>query len=143
MGRKRYSAETKARAAADLLAGETVRATAKKHGMSQTAVADLSRTSKRGAVYVRKLVNINDVQELFLEHLAHGFAAMRNMTDLTHDRAWLRSQDADQIATLYGVIFDKTGKIVGTALAGSQLDRALVPPALQLEDDPGDTEDAA
>ena len=136
-------AETRAAIAADLTAGETRKTVARRYGVSESAVARYSPFNARGAVYRRKLASVNDLRALFLEHLSESFQALHNITDLTNDRGWLRDQAADELATLYGVIFDKAGKLTGAALARSDVDPAVVPRLIDAQpgtdsDDPSD-----
>lgn len=127
---RRYSAETKAKAAADLAAGMTIKEAAAKHGMSEAAAAKLSPTSERGRVYLDKIVQVKDLQVLFSELLIENVNALRSTVRQAHNATWRGRQSAADLATFYGVVFDKTGKIAGFALAGPALDRAAVPPSL-------------
>lgn len=143
MGR-RWSDETKAKAAADLLAGMTVREVAEKYGMPRSTAADLTRTSKRGAVYVRKVTDLNDLQAKFLEQLDHNFAALTAMTDLIVNEPKFAAEYGDKLGVLFGVVFDKTGKLAGAAVAGSGLGPTALPQAEGPDgDDTGDREDPA
>lgn len=123
---RRYSAETKAKAAADLAAGMTVREVAEKYDMSRSTAAALTRTSKRGAVYVHKLVDINELQAQFLEQLGYNFGAMKAMTELIMTDPVYAAAVGDKLAVLYGVVFDKTGKLAGAAVAGAGLPSAAL-----------------
>jgi DNA-binding transcriptional regulator LsrR (DeoR family) len=138
----RYSAETKAQAAADLLAGMTVREVAAKYGMSRSTVGNLTRTSKAGAVYVQRIMDINDLQHKFLEQLDHNFAALTAMTELIVAEPKYAAEHGNNLAVLYGVVFDKTGKLAGAAVAGAGLDRPALPdarPAQPDHDEPENT----
>ena len=129
MARKRWSAEIKAQAAADLLSGMTVREVAAKYDMPHTTAANLTSTSKRGAVYVRRIANINDLQERFLEQLDHNLNALKALTDHIQKKTTHAVEHGDTLGILYGVVFDKTGKLAGAAVAGDGLGTAALPGA--------------
>jgi hypothetical protein len=123
---KRWSPEVKAKVAADLMAGMTVREVAAKYAMPVGTVATLTRTSKRGAVYVRKIADINELQAQFLEQLGYNFGAMKAMTELIMSDPKFAAEQGDKLAVLYGVVFDKTGKLAGAAVAGAGLPSAAL-----------------
>lgn len=123
---KRWSEEIKAQAAADLLAGMTVREVAAKYGMPHTTAANLTHTSKRGAVYVRKIANINDLHERFLEQLDHNLNALKALTDHIQKQTRHAVEHGDKLGIVYGVVFDKTGKLAGAAVAGAGIHSAAL-----------------
>ena len=121
------------------MAGMTVREVAAKYEMPQTTAADLTRTSKRGAVYYRKIANINDLQERFLEQLDHNLNALKALTDHIQKKPNHAVEHGDKLGILYGVVFDKTGKLAGAAVAGDGLGTAALPEQEPAPDaDPGD-----
>lgn len=125
MARKRWSGEIKAKAAADLMAGMTVREVAAKYGMPLGTAATLTPTSKRGAVYVRKIADLNELHDLFLEQLSYNFAALKAMTELMIKDPKFAAMNGDKLAVVYGVVFDKTGKLASAAVAGPAMDNAI------------------
>lgn len=131
---KRWSDEIKAQAAADLLSGMTVREVAAKYDMPRSTAAALTQTSKRGAVYVHRIVDLNDLNERFLEQLDHNLNALKALTDHIQKQTRHAVEYGDKLGIVYGVVFDKTGKLAGAAVAGS----GLGPAAVSGDESPGD-----
>src|SRR5580765_8818640 len=140
---RRWSDETKAKAAADLAAGMTVREVAAKYGMPSGTVMHLTPTSQRGAVYASKIGRINDLQAKFLEQLDKNFAALSAMTELIVKDPKFAAEYGDKLGVLFGVVFDKTGKLAGATVAGSGVGPTALPGAASDGDDPRDPEGPA
>lgn len=105
--------------AADLAAGQTRKEVADRYGVSEASVAKYSPLAKRGRVYRDKLVSVNDLGPRYLRLLDKNFQALEAITDsIVRDTEQFRG-DASGQAILYGVIFDKTGKLAGAAMAGA------------------------
>jgi hypothetical protein len=134
MARKRWSAEIKAQAMADLAAGMTIKGVMDKYGMPKTTAADLAPSSKRGAMKVRKIANLHDLEEVFRHQLALNFAAQEALLRQVCDAEWLSTQSGADVVGLYSTIFNKSGKLLG-ALYG--------PAASAAVDDSADPQDAA
>jgi hypothetical protein len=133
--RRRWSADTKARAAADLASGMTIKAVGEKYDMPRSTVGDLAPTSKAGATKIRKITDLRDLEAVFRHQLSLNFAALEAITRQVIDAEWLRQQSAGDLIGLYATLFAKSGKLLG-ALYG--------PAAAELEQpDPDDAEDAA
>jgi hypothetical protein len=133
MPRRRYSADTRARAAADLASGMTVDAVAEKYDMPRSTAGDLAPSSRRGATKIRKIADLQDLEAAFRHQLALNFAALEAITGKVIDAEWLDKQSAGDLVGLYNTLFAKSGKLLG-ALYG--------PPAAALDDGPGDPENA-
>lgn len=129
MAGKKYSAATKAAVAADLAVGMTIQEAADKHGVSYATAATLTPTSKTGRVYLERTIEVNELQILLSDLLRENIAALRSTVRQAHNATWRNKQTAGELATFYGVIFDKTGKIAGFAVAGPAMDRAALPDA--------------
>lgn len=130
----RWSDETKAKVAADLAAGMTVKDVAARYGMPRGTVGHLAPTSKRGALKISKIANLKDLEAEFRNQLALNFAAQAAILGKFSDAAWLDRQGAVDLTGSYATLFTKGGKLLG-ALYG--------PPAAPLGDDTGDREDPA
>lgn len=126
MAGKRWSAEIKAQAAADLLAGMTVREVAAKYGMPISTAGALTRTSQRGAVYVHRIVDINTMRQRLLQQMDHNLDALKALTDHIQNKTDHAVEHGDKLGIVYGVVFDKTGKLAGAAVAGPPLDHAAL-----------------
>lgn len=113
--------EVRVKIAADLTAGHTRKEVAARYGVSESAVAKYSPLAKSGTVYRARLVSVNQLGERYLELIDRNFDALAAIAGQATDREWLAKQSAGEVATLYGVIFDKTGKLAGAALASAGL----------------------
>jgi hypothetical protein len=133
MGR-RWSSETKAKAAADLASGMTVKAVAEKYGMPRSTAGDLAPSSKRGGTNIRKIADLQDVKELFQRHLALNFAAQEAILGKFTDAEWLDRQTAVDLSGSHTALFTKSGKLLG-ALYG--------PAAAAVGSDDADDQDTA
>jgi transposase-like protein len=80
-----------------------------------------------------------DYAALVLRHLELGLAAAERILEQTQDKGWLGEQSAGELATLYGVIFDKQARILSAlpAGAGREAEDGGEPPALPSGDAPG------
>jgi hypothetical protein len=125
MPRKVWSDEIKAMAAADLLAGMTVREVAAKYGMPRSTAGALTRTSKPGAVYVQKVLDINDWRARFAVTLDGCLGALDAMTGHIKTETKHAVEHGDKLGVLFGVVVDKTGKIAGATMDGPGLHPAM------------------
>src|SRR5580765_6090500 len=130
---RRWSDETKAKAAADLASGMTVKAVAEKYGMPRSTAGDLAPSSKRGATKIRKIADLQDLEAEFRHQLALNFAAQAAILEKFTDDAWLDRQTAVDVTGSYATLFTKGGKLLG-ALYG--------PPAATVGSDDADDQDA-
>ena len=139
MARKQWSSEIKAQAAADLLSGMTVREVAAKYGMPISTAGALTHTSQRGAVYVHRIVDINTMRQRLLQQMDHNLDALEALTTHIQKKTNHAVEHGDKLGILYGVVFDKTGKLAGAAVAGAGLGSAALPDGEPDEgDDQGD-----
>ena len=120
---------------ADLAAGMKVKDVAEKYGMPHSTAGALSPSSKPGALKIQKMMDLQDVADLFREHVGLQFEAQAAMLRQMTDARYLARQPLADITAAYTAVFDKSGKLLG-ALFG--------PPAASIgSDDPGDDQDAA
>jgi hypothetical protein len=118
---KAISDEVRVAIAADLAAGATRKEVAAKYGVSEGSVGRYSPLAKRGAVYRGKLASLNQLGDRYLSLLDKNFTALEALADHIAKHPGAYAGDAQGVAILYGVVFDKTGKLAGAALAGAGL----------------------
>lgn len=133
MARKRWSAEIKAQAMADIAAGMTIKGVSEKYGMPRSTAGQLAPSSKRGALEIRKIADLQDLEDAFRRHLALNFAAQEAIMRLVLNAEWLPKQTGSDVVSLYSTLFAKGGKLLG-ALYG--------PGASAAVDDSADPQDA-
>ena len=115
MGRREYSDETKAQVMAALLAGQSVSATAERFQIPKGTV---SGWAKRAGAGVRSELATVATQKkerighLIIDNLEAEMEATKAMTNVFKDEQWLRKQEASQLAVLFGVIKDKTHRVL-------------------------------
>jgi hypothetical protein len=137
--------DIRAAIAADMAAGDTRKVVAARYGVSEGAVKRYSPLAKVGRVYRSKLVSVNQLGERYLELLDKNFAALGALSDYIAEHPGEVVNHPTGAAVTYGVIFDKTGKVAGAAMASAGLDPAALSGPNQDDDRPdrGDDPDAA
>ena len=124
-GKRIYSPDVQRQVIAEVLAGTPYRVVAKAHQMpTSTVVYWVGRTGRKQApalvydqdYFVRRVLELIDV----------NFDALKAIAGQSTDRAWLAQggPGADRLAILYGVMADKTIRILAA------IDRGQQPPAL-------------
>jgi hypothetical protein len=81
-------------------------------GVSKQTVSRLKRLIP--AEYLRQAQAMKDdkIGRLVFEYLEESLQSSMRIDGITHDKEWLRSQDAASLATLYGVKADKVFRIL-------------------------------
>jgi len=106
-----------------LLAGNTIRATAEKHGVSHTTVEKWAKKLPENATpkdSIEKLVQ--DISGALWELQAERIRAQHKIAKLLDDDEWLKRQDAGNIARLAEVLDDKTTRALGLLAGGTPTD---------------------
>ena len=117
---KEYTLDDKARALADLAAGESVHAVARKHACSPATLRRWREQAHPATGHPQNaLASEPDFRALTLHYLEESLAAGERILKQTESPAWLAEQRAGELAVLLGVIFDKAARILG-ALADGQ-----------------------
>lgn len=115
MARREYSDEIKAQVMAALLAGQSINATAAHFQIPKGTVSGWARRAGQGihselaTVATQKRERIG---HLIIDNLEAEMEATKAMTNVFKDEQWLRKQEASQLAVLYGVIKDKTHRVL-------------------------------
>lgn len=111
--RREYDEATKAAVMAALLAGQGVAEVAEKYKINPATIRSWKSRQQNGetvaTVATEKRQRIGD---LILEGLEAQLMATKAMADVFADKDWIRKQEASQIAILFGVISDKTYRIL-------------------------------
>lgn len=102
---------TRAAVMAALLAGQGVMEVAREYHLSHSTVATIKKGIDR-----RKLDGVRrekeaSFDELFAKMLAANLRALINIAETASDPEYTHSQEASQLATLHGVISDKTIRV--------------------------------
>ena len=61
------------------------------------------------------------IEELFRDYLEKGLKALLAQIEVSSDPDWIRTQNAADLATLHGVLFDKLARVFDAARRGAEL----------------------
>ncbi len=111
MARREYSDETKAQVMAALLTGQSVSAVASSYKIPYSTVGTWAKDAK-GLVRDSPIQKRERIGELVIDNVEAALEATRAMANVFADTEWLNKQEASQLAVLYGVISDKTYRIL-------------------------------
>lgn len=92
--------------------GATIEETCEKTGLSWTTVYRIRTELDPEFVQLFNKAKTNEVAQLIEEGLKQSLKATINIVNVTEDEAWLKAQRAPELATLYGVVSDKTVRIL-------------------------------
>lgn len=115
MGRREYSDEIKAQVMAALLAGQSVSKTAERFEIPKGTVSGWAKRAGagvRGELATVATQKRERIGHLIIDNLEAEMEATKAMTNVFKDEQWLRKQEASQLAVLFGVIKDKTHRVL-------------------------------
>jgi transposase-like protein len=108
--RREYSDELKAEVMAALLVGQSINHVAKEYKIPRGTVSTWSRNLPRNhAVSTQKRERIG---ELLVDNVEAELETTLAMQNVFSDEEWLKKQSASELAVLYGVIKDKTFRVL-------------------------------
>lgn len=117
--RRDYDEQTRAAVMAALLAGQSVNSVAKEYKIPQSTVSTWKAQSPAvDNIGYKKRERIGD---LIVDNLEAALETTRAILDVVKEKEWLRKQPATEIGVLYGIISDKTYRIL-EALPDEQTD---------------------
>ncbi|HPL81511.1 MAG TPA: helix-turn-helix domain-containing protein [Anaerolineaceae bacterium] len=106
----KYSNETKAAVIAALLEGQSQSFVSQEYNVPRSTIQGWKRAyDERGA---ENSVTKKDVGTLILEYLETNLATLKAQAEFFKDESWLRKQDAASVATLHGVMTDKSVRLL-------------------------------
>lgn len=115
MSRAQYPDELKAVAMAALLSGQSINVVAEKYNIPRGTVASWA-TRERNAMRGDDSVVTGDQREriggLIIDNAEAMLETTKEMMDVFRDKAWLKKQSASEVAVLFGVIADKTYRLL-------------------------------
>lgn len=115
MARREYSDEIKAQVMAALLAGQSVSKTAERFEIPKGTVSGWAKRAGagvRGELATVATQKRERIGHLIIDNLEAEMEATKAMTNVFKDEQWLRKQEASQLAVLFGVIKDKTHRVL-------------------------------
>lgn len=112
MERTTYPDELKAQAMAALLAGQSISVVAEKYKIPRGTVASWA-SRERGAL--RSETNSGQrerIGDLIVDNIEAMLETTKEMLHVLRDKDWIEKQAASEIAVLFGVIADKTYRLL-------------------------------
>ena len=111
MERREYDEQTKAAVMAALLTGQSVYAAAKDFKIPVGTVKRWSADAKERLQPARNQ-KTERLGDLIIDNVEAALETTREILNVIKDPKWLRRQEASQIGVLYGIIQDKTYRIL-------------------------------
>lgn len=116
-----YSAEVKAQVMAALLMGQRITDAAKEYKIPESTIKGWAKRL-RDEVYPQ--VVAGDVQReriggLILDNVEAMLEATKELMNVVKDKEWLKKQSASEIAVFFGVVSDKTYRLLEALPDGS------------------------
>lgn len=118
MAPRAYSAETKAAALAEIANGNTPAYVARKYGLGVTTVQSWAKEQRR-EILPLKAARANLLTYEVFELVRLNIHAMKAMTEVASRPDYLEKQSARELAVLYGVLADKTYRVLAALQDGS------------------------
>lgn len=123
MARREYPDELKAVAMAALLNGQSIDVVAKKYDIPRGTVSSWA-TRERNAMRANDSLIVEEQQErishLIVDNVETMLVTTKEMLDVVRDKTWLKKQSASEVAVLFGVISDKTYRLLEALPSGSE-----------------------
>lgn len=111
MARREYSDETKAQVMAALLTGQSVSKVADDFSIPYSTVGTWAKDAK-GLIRDSSIQKKERIGDLVIDNVEAALEATRALADVFADREWIEKQEASQLAVLYGIVSDKTYRIL-------------------------------
>lgn len=115
MARRTYDAQTKAQVMAALLEGQSVSSVAARYEIPKGTVSKWKRLSSKGvAQEATQKSNLQEIPigDLLLELLKTNVESLIAISRATQDPEWIKSQDAAELGTFFGVKHDKVVRLI-------------------------------
>ena len=114
---QKHSDETRGQALAALLEGQGVAEVARKYKLPESTVRDIKKSIDSEEFAEVRAKKQESLAELIEGHLAASLKAAANIAKQTENESWLTKQDADKLGVFYGIITDKSVRILEAAEA--------------------------
>ena len=107
MARKGYSPEEKAVVLAALMQGQSINSASREYKIPKSTISRW-KNEPVPASDTQK----SDIGELVLEYLRANLKALKAQTETFSDPRWLKTQGAQELAILHGVMTDKAVRLL-------------------------------
>jgi transposase-like protein len=115
---KAYPDETKAKIIAALLAGATVSEISQDFDIPQQSISNYKKTIPPDALSELGRKRGERLDDLVYQVLIRNLRTLNKQAEIASEADYIRKQPADQLATLYGVMADKTIRLLAATTGG-------------------------
>jgi transposase-like protein len=115
MAKRVYPPETRAAVVAALLEGQAASKVAADYKLPEGTVKAWASRTRRGASELRSVApeKRDEIGDLLIQYLRTNLATLKIQSEATfRDPAWLKKQNAADVAVLHGVLTDKTVRML-------------------------------
>lgn len=112
---QKHSDETRSAALAALLEGQGVAEVARKYKLPKSTVTDIKRHIDSEEFAQVRSKKQDSLAELIEGHLSASLQAATNIASQTANADWRNKQDADKLGVFYGILTDKSVRILEAA----------------------------
>ena len=123
---QKHSDETRAAALAALLEGQGVTEVARIYKLPKSTVQDIKRSIESEEFAQVRSKKQESLAGLIEDHLQASLKAAANIAKQTNNAEWLNKQDADKLGVFYGIVTDKSVRILEAAEAAQTGNEAEV-----------------
>lgn len=125
---KKHSDETRAAVISALLQGQGVNEVAQAYDLPKSSVSGIKSDLTKGELEQVRTQKKENIADLVENHLRASLTACVNIANITQNVEWVNKQSGDNLAVFYGVLSDKSLRLLEAAQNASR--------AKQLEGEP-------
>lgn len=118
-GAKHHTSQIVAQALALLVLGSSVAEVSEKLQIPSRTISEWKALLPEQVAEGRPKKEL--IEDLFGQYLEKSLLAILAQLDVISDPNWIRSQTAGELATLHGVVFDKSVRVFDAARRGAEL----------------------
>jgi CO dehydrogenase/acetyl-CoA synthase epsilon subunit len=112
---QKHSDETRAAVISALLQGQGVNEVATAYNLDKSIVSRIKKSVSEGELQQVATQKKESIADLVENHLRASLAACANIANITQDVEWVSKQTGDNLAVFYGVMSDKSLRLLEAA----------------------------
>lgn len=117
-----YPPETRAAVLAAVATGQSVNSIAKQYGISRAAIIRWRDTTQLPGPSTVQQQKRRELGEQLFTYLQESIVTLEFLVKFARNEAWLEKQSAADVAVLYGVLTDKSVRLLGALQNGPDSD---------------------
>jgi hypothetical protein len=110
-----------------IVAGKTINEICAEFGVSDTVVIRIRKDLPEGFIEFFAKAKTNEISTLIEDGLKAQLLALRKIVEVTNDEVWLKGQRAPELATFFGVVSDKTVRVLAAIERANDREQSHVP----------------